>query len=52
MSDTVTEGIVRERAVATDLHASPDGQEGFHAFVERRKPEFGKQGRANTMTRR
>jgi len=40
---TVTEGIVRERAVATDLHASPDGQEGFHAFIERRKPEFGKQ---------
>ncbi|WP_433602350.1 enoyl-CoA hydratase/isomerase family protein [Nocardia sp. CA-135953] len=40
---TVADGIVRERAVATDLHASADGQEGFQAFVERRAPQFRKE---------
>ncbi|GGJ62837.1 enoyl-CoA hydratase/isomerase family protein [Streptomyces brasiliensis] len=40
---TVAEGIVRERAAATDLQASADGQEGFRAFVERRAPWFGKE---------
>jgi enoyl-CoA hydratase/carnithine racemase len=34
------EGIAREREVATELFASPDGQEGFAAFRERRVPAF------------
>ena len=34
------EGIVREREVATELFATPDGQEGFAAFLERRAPAF------------
>jgi enoyl-CoA hydratase/carnithine racemase len=34
------EGIVREREVATELFATPDGQEGFAAFRERRAPAF------------
>ncbi|NKY61024.1 enoyl-CoA hydratase/isomerase family protein [Nocardia flavorosea] len=37
---TVADGIVRERAVATDLHDSADGREGFRAFVEKRAPRF------------
>ena len=40
---SVAEGIVRERAAATDLHDSTDGREGFRAFVERRTPRFGKE---------
>lgn len=40
---TVSDGIVRERAAATELHGSTDGQEGFRAFVERRSPGFGKE---------
>jgi enoyl-CoA hydratase/carnithine racemase len=34
------EGIAREREVATGLFATPDGQEGFAAFRERRLPAF------------
>ena len=34
------EGIAREREVATELFATPDGQEGFAAFRERRAPVF------------
>jgi enoyl-CoA hydratase/carnithine racemase len=34
------EGIDREREVATELFASPDGKEGFAAFRERRAPAF------------
>ena len=34
------EGIAREREVATELFATPDGQEGFAAFRERRAPAF------------
>jgi enoyl-CoA hydratase/carnithine racemase len=34
------EGIAREREVATELFATPDGQEGFAAFRERRVPAF------------
>ena len=34
------EGIARERAIATELFATPDGQEGFAAFRERRAPAF------------
>jgi enoyl-CoA hydratase/carnithine racemase len=34
------EGIAREREVATELFAAPDGQEGFAAFRERRAPAF------------
>jgi enoyl-CoA hydratase/carnithine racemase len=33
-------GIARERDVATDLSASPDGREGFAAFTQRRPPAF------------
>jgi enoyl-CoA hydratase/carnithine racemase len=40
---SVADGIVAERAAATALHASADGQEGFRAFVERRPPRFGKE---------
>ena len=34
-------GITREREVATELFATPDGQEGFAAFTQRRAPAFG-----------
>lgn len=34
------EGIAWEREVATELFATPDGQEGFAAFRERRAPAF------------
>jgi len=34
------EGIARERAIATELFATPDGHEGFAAFRERRAPAF------------
>lgn len=34
------EGIAREREVVTELFATPDGQEGFAAFRERRAPAF------------
>jgi enoyl-CoA hydratase/carnithine racemase len=34
------EGIAREREVATELFATPDGREGFAAFRERRVPAF------------
>ena len=34
------EGIAREREVTTELFATPDGQEGFAAFRERRAPAF------------
>ena len=34
------EGIAREREVATELFATPDGREGFAAFTQRRTPEF------------
>ena len=34
------DGIAREREVATELFATPDGQEGFAAFRERRVPAF------------
>ncbi|MEU7818731.1 enoyl-CoA hydratase/isomerase family protein [Pseudonocardia sp. NPDC049154] len=37
---SVADGIVRERAAATALHGSADGQEGFRAFVEKRAPKF------------
>ncbi|MFI5953194.1 enoyl-CoA hydratase/isomerase family protein [Cryptosporangium sp. NPDC051539] len=37
---TVHEGIERERAVATELFVSPDGREGFAAFLARRPPAF------------
>lgn len=33
-------GITREREVATELFATPDGQEGFAAFTQRRAPKF------------
>jgi enoyl-CoA hydratase/carnithine racemase len=36
----LSEGIAREREVATELFATPDGQEGFAAFRERRVPAF------------
>ena len=36
----LAEGIARERDVATELFASPDGREGFTAFTQRRKPAF------------
>ena len=38
--DRLGEGIAREREVATELFATPDGQEGFAAFRERRVPAF------------
>jgi len=34
------EGIDREREVVSELFATPDGQEGFAAFRERRAPSF------------
>ncbi len=34
------EGIAREREVATELFASPDGREGFAAFTQHRAPAF------------
>ncbi|MEV5559277.1 enoyl-CoA hydratase-related protein [Nonomuraea wenchangensis] len=37
---SVKDGIAHEREVASDLFASPDGREGFRAFVARRAPEF------------
>jgi enoyl-CoA hydratase/carnithine racemase len=36
----LAQGIAREREVATELFASPDGREGFAAFTQRRKPAF------------
>jgi enoyl-CoA hydratase/carnithine racemase len=43
MNLTVTEGIERERAVAADLFDTPDGREGFAAFLEKRTPKFVRQ---------
>jgi enoyl-CoA hydratase/carnithine racemase len=37
----IDQGIERERHVVADLFATPDGREGFAAFVERRAPNFG-----------
>jgi enoyl-CoA hydratase/carnithine racemase len=37
----IQEGIAHERDVVADLFATPDGREGFAAFVERRAPNFG-----------
>jgi enoyl-CoA hydratase/carnithine racemase len=37
---TVAEGIERERDVAADLFDTPDGREGFSAFLEKRPPKF------------
>lgn len=37
---TVPEGIELERTIATELFASPDGREGFAAFLARRPAEF------------
>jgi enoyl-CoA hydratase/carnithine racemase len=34
------EGIAREREVATELFATPDGREGFAAFTQHRAPAF------------
>jgi len=36
----LSEGISQERTVAADLFASPDGREGFSAFVAKRAPAF------------
>lgn len=38
---SLNDGIDVERQVAADLFASPDGREGFAAFVARRPPKFG-----------
>ena len=38
---SVREGIEHERDVVADLFATPDGREGFAAFLERRAPNFG-----------
>jgi len=43
MNLTVTEGIERERTVAADLFDTPDGREGFAAFLEKRTPKFVRQ---------
>jgi len=40
MNLTVAEGIERERTVAADLFDTPDGREGFAAFLEKRSPKF------------
>ena len=37
---TVAEGIEYERTVAADLFDTPDGREGFAAFLEKRSPKF------------
>jgi enoyl-CoA hydratase/carnithine racemase len=37
---TVTDGIEQERSVAADLFDTPDGREGFAAFLEKRPPKF------------
>lgn len=38
---SVREGIDIERACVADLFATPDGREGFAAFLDRRAPNFG-----------
>lgn len=40
---TVTEGIEQERSVAADLFDTPDGREGFAAFLEKRPPKFSRE---------
>jgi enoyl-CoA hydratase/carnithine racemase len=37
---TVAEGIERERTLAADLFETPDGREGFTAFIDKRQPGF------------
>jgi enoyl-CoA hydratase/carnithine racemase len=37
---TLAEGIEHERTVAADLFDTPDGREGFAAFLEKRPPQF------------
>jgi enoyl-CoA hydratase/carnithine racemase len=37
----VRDGISHEREVVANLFATPDGREGFAAFLERRAPKFG-----------
>jgi enoyl-CoA hydratase/carnithine racemase len=37
----IHDGIEHEREVVAGLFATPDGREGFAAFVERRAPNFG-----------
>lgn len=40
LSLPVADGIAGERAVAADLFDSPDGREGFSAFLDKRPPTF------------
>ena len=40
---TVADGIEQERTVAADLFDTPDGREGFAAFLEKRPPKFVRQ---------
>jgi enoyl-CoA hydratase/carnithine racemase len=37
---SLTDGIDHERAVVTDLFDTPDGREGFSAFLDKRAPQF------------
>jgi enoyl-CoA hydratase/carnithine racemase len=37
---SLTEGIERERGVVADLFDTPDGREGFSAFLDKRAPKF------------
>ena len=41
---SIHEGISHEREVVADLFATPDGREGFAAFLDRRPPNFGVSG--------
>jgi enoyl-CoA hydratase len=40
---TLTEGVRYERALFLSLFGTPDQQEGMAAFIEKRKPVFGKE---------
>ncbi|BBZ14909.1 enoyl-CoA hydratase/isomerase family protein [Mycobacterium branderi] len=37
---SVDDGITQERAVVADLFDTPDGREGFSAFLDKRAPQF------------
>ena len=39
---TLSEGVKMERALFLPLFGTPDQREGMEAFVEKRKPGFGK----------
>src|SRR5207237_9761742 len=39
---TLTEGVRAERALVLPLFGTPDQKEGMAAFIEKRKPQFGR----------